>query len=150
MKNIDLSFNLSAKAEALLRLLEEGVECIILDAYDESKTVMDLDHIDISTAPLYNCRERGICLRVGVDFGDLDSRRPKLLIFFAEHRNIDSLIVWWDEVDGAFLNPPTISDFSEESYKSRIESFGDDFAKAAHFICNMIGDFHKKRMEKAA
>ena len=146
MKNIDLSFNLSSKAEALLKLLEDNVECVILDAYEGvSVAVDDLDHLEIRTAPLYNCRERGICLCVSVS---VDSPSPRLLIFFAEHRNSDGLIVLWDEVNEAFLNPPTINDFSEESYKKRIESCGDDLAKAASFICNMIGDFHKRHVKE--
>ena len=142
---IDLTFRLSWQSEALLKALGYYLECHILDAYDTSVSVEELEDLEIETFPLYNCRERGICLVVHVH-----RPGPKLLLFFAEHRNTDSLFVWWEEVEKVFLNGPTIEAFSDHSYRNQIEHFGDDLVKAARFICEKIGAFHKVRMERAA
>jgi len=143
---IDLTFNLSWQSEVLLRILQNSIECHCLEDWEKATTLEDLDDLRIETFPLYNCRERGICLVVDVYAG---RPSPTLLIFFAEHRNTDSLFVWCEETEKSFMNGPTINDFGEESYKYR-DMFGDDFIRAADFICERIGAFYKKHAEEVA
>lgn len=144
MSDINLTFNLSWQSEVLLKILPTAFQGHILHAYEKTTVVEDLENLVIETFPLYNCRERGTCLVVNAH-----RPGPKLLLFFAAHRNTDSLFVWWEETDRSFLNGPTIANFTEHSHSNQIEFFGEDFVKAAAFVCEKIGAFYKERMEKA-
>jgi len=61
----------------------------------------------VTWSPFYNCRERGICLVVGLRAW-----------IFGEHRNSDALYL--DRLNGIFwLNPPTLTAFDENAYYNR-------------------------------
>ena len=145
MNDINLTFNLSWQSEVLLKMLPTYFQGHILDAYEKTTVIEDLDGIVIKTFPLYNCRERGACLTI-----DMYHSGTTLLLFFAAHRDNDSLFVWWEEVKKNLLNGPTMADFTKHSHSNQIEFFGNQFPEAAEFICEKIGTFYKGRMEKAA
>ncbi len=121
--------------------LERAVECEIVNDRGgrDFDTLQELDDLCIQTFVLHNCQENGYCL-----VATHGHTGRALLVFFAEHRNTDSLFVWTDEVEHPPFNGPTINDFSEESYRTR-KMFGSDFEEAANHICREIAKFYAAR-----
>lgn len=118
---LDLTYGVHPAALAVLHLLAPRLPP---EGYE---------HVQIGCTPLYNGRERGLCLSV------LNGSR--LLLFFAEDRCSDDLFVWEEIYDPASdidrilmgcdrppagvpgsafaLNPPTAKDLTRRGYESR-------------------------------
>lgn len=143
---IRLQPHVAYQAKAVMACLERAVEGTIVNERSgrDFDTLEDLEDLRIQTYVLHNCRENGYCLVATHGYGG-----AALLVFFAEHRNTDSLFVWTEEVKGAPFNGPSIDDFGEESYKRR-KMFGDKYEDAAEHICKEIAAFHAKRAEEEA
>jgi len=134
MSNINLSFDLSPQALALQTSLAHRVHT---DVIGLNGSIAERKHLLIDTAPLYNGRERGICLTVRAS----SAAGPSLLIFFAEGRGSDNLIVRSCLSNRIFMNPPTIADLTGESYHNE-KSFDEwDIRGAGDCILYLIHDF---------
>lgn len=147
--HIDLTLNMTGKAEAVLAFLPRTFQ-----GSTSEEPVEDLPVV-IKTWPLYNCRERGYVLEVRLDDSNKSWSMPEkesLLIFFSEHRNTDALFLQTMTFeDRYFMNGPTLEDFTEESYNDRtpyvtIEGAADGISEV---ICDYILA-RQKAVEEAA
>lgn len=73
--------------------------------------------VDISTFPLFNGRERGLCLVIKKPY--YGQKRETLLVSFGERRGGDSIFVECIVTNQMIMNGPTRDNFSEESYRNR-------------------------------
>ena len=122
--SIDIRFNISSAAWSILYRLD-------FESYS------GFEDLDFSTAPFYNGRERGFVLTIQ----DANGKFAKN-IAFAECRNSDVIVVYsWVAAPWA-LNPPMVSDFTEEVYNRQVvHSSVDD---ACDDIRNMVREFKIK------
>jgi hypothetical protein len=93
-------------------------------------------YMSVNTSPWYNGRECGICLETVVATG-----RESLIITFGEHRNSDAIFVDCWEADRSRLNPPTVSDFTDEAYANRRYFNAGAVLPAKEFILDCIESF---------
>lgn len=124
----DPTFGLSGQALAVLGFLARMEPSEVL--WDEAKKRYD---VTTDTFPFYNCRERGVGLRVRR--ADGAGANVSLIVVFGEDRKSDSMFLDHWVVTGHMLNPPTIKDMPEEAYDRRqFFDFGrlDKITKAIH------------------
>ncbi len=117
MKTVDLTLNISAQAWAILHLLARHTDLVP-------------QGVLIDTAPFYNGRERGFVIAV-------HNYTNAHFITFAENRNSDSIFVaiWQGEYG---LNPPTVSDFPEQNYQTRLYFNYNETHKASEHVKTLI------------
>jgi hypothetical protein len=96
---IDTNFGVQPVAMSILYALKA----------EESYTFGDAR---VETSPLYNGRERGVCVTVH------SHGLRTLCVVFGENRTSDDIFVTTFERKLA-INPPTCSDIPEEAYKAR-------------------------------
>lgn len=115
---VDLSFGIQWKALAILAYLREH-------------KVRDLESMNmaITCSPLYNGRERGICLDT-----------PDGFVFFGEARNTDQIFVWTERCS-ARINPPTVDRLTDDGYRSRRCFAPDKIEEAADYIVEAVRGF---------
>jgi hypothetical protein len=99
---LDTNFGVQPVAMSILYALKAKAE--------ESRTFEDARGVE--TSPLYNGRERGVCVTVR------SHGLRTFCVVFGENRNSDDIFVTTFERKLA-LNPPTCSDIPEEAYKAR-------------------------------
>lgn len=117
---VDADLNICPKAWAILHLLQD---------YEMD----DVKGAHITSAALYNGRERGIVISAGNYF----SKRECLHIFFTENRNSDDIVVLtW--LGGKGINPPTINDIPESAWDKKKSFNFLDVGMAASYIYAMI------------
>lgn len=133
MYEIDFTFGLAWQSRVILEMLKEFKDT---EPATKGKSISELD-IDIRTRPLYNGRERGICLIVTPH----EILGESLLIFFAETRGGENAFIQ-HHVTNTPSNPPTMSNFTTESYQDRTYYKESQLAKAAKDICKLIGKFY--------
>lgn len=127
-QKIDLNLGLKPQSLAVLHMLAER----LCDLHD---------HDVIETAAFYNCRERGVVVTVSCLFSKVEPRY--LNVFFSENRNSDDIVVYSWFCNEGWLNPPTIRDIDEETWKNR-KMFGyGKVGDAAKHVYELI-DFHLK------
>lgn len=122
MKNIDLNFDISSCALAIANILTDKVPCLI-----------DGDaSLNMRTYPLYNGRERLICIVLEKNYGD------NICISFGEHRNTDNIIV---DIFSTKNFYPTFKDMTDEQYENREFFKYNEHYKVAEFICEKLSEF---------
>ncbi len=90
---------------------------------------------DVATYAWYNGRERGIALVV-------KQRNKKRLVFtFGEQRNSDSIFLDKWEDDDSWVQPPTLENFTDETYKKRRYFEYGECGKTALAIVNDIRSY---------
>lgn len=119
----DLTLGLNNQALAVLQVLS-GLE------YPRGK-----EDLRIRTYALYSGREKGFVLEVTRDY------RKCLHIFVAENRSSDDIFVWSEDRHDVGLDPPTISQFSEESYANRVEFRYLDISGVVQNILELLEAF---------
>lgn len=96
-----------------------------------------------TTAPWYNGRETGFSLVVCAG-----GTKPRLCIVCVEARRSDDIMVYSWEYNGSYLNPPTLSDFSDEIYHTHGRSFPYLGIKEAYeYIVGRIKDHLRTNKE---
>lgn len=148
--DIQLQPNISYQARAVMTCLENAVETHIISSDDtpisQCRTLGELDDLRIETFVMHNGRENGYCLTVQHGYS-----APALLVFFASNRTQElGVFVWTEEVPHVPMNGPTISDFSDESYRTRLWTFGHKYEKAAEHICEQVAKFYEARAAEKA
>ena len=95
----------------------------------------------IQMYPLFNGRERGLCLEVRHQW----LSDQALLVSFGEHRNTEDLFVQMVQTTRILMNGPELEDFTEESYRDR-KHFGNlDIASVVEHIYNEVEAYVLKR-----
>ena len=137
----DPSFGLNRQARALLAMLAE------VDP-DFAPWNKERSHYEcrISSYPMYNGREKGVCLVV--EKGYIGSFRGEhaLHIFFAEHRNSDAIRFWIWEAVAPFNAPEFPADREDIELRDKYVDYGrmDDAVK---FIWKLCEDFFREEKE---
>lgn len=126
MSIIDLQIN--PTATAVLNLLSKRN---VIQQLDENYPIL-------MSSAWYNGRERGICLYTAY----IQSKKKNICIVFGEDRCSDAIFVdhWYPE-DPSWLNPPRLSDMSEEAYKKR--NCFNSMEKAVDFIGHLLEEIYE-------
>lgn len=125
MKFANIDMNISTQALLVLR---------VLSTHDIPP---EWNIEPIETSAWYNGQERGVCVTFR------NKQNKYLAITFGECRNSDSIFI--DHFDTALtLNPPTLADFSEESYRRRRYAPYLGISDAIDIITEIIGNWAHK------
>lgn len=143
---IDFTFNVHPSALAVAHLLNRH------DGIESSWDKMRSEYLArINTAPWYNGRERGL---VFVLSDRSYACRKVCVAVVYEHRNSDCVCILHWEADHNYLNPPTLADIPEGTFKDKwdvAESFKyDEHHKAAQYIYDLFETFCAANFTAAA
>ena len=131
-RRIDVNLGIKPQALAVLHLLA-----------DRLRDLHDPDVVE--AAALYNGREQGVVVTASCLFSRVAPRC--LNVFFSENRNSDDIVVYSWLGEGS-MNPPTVSDITEDTWKSR-KVFGyGQVGEAARYVHELIGDHLESRRKK--
>jgi len=125
MKYADTRLGIGTQATMLLHAISERE---IPSGYGVAYT---------ETAAWYNGRERG----VSVTFHGF--RRKPLVVCFAECRNSDDIVIDSFEVE-YYINPPTVANFTEETYLLRRSVPYMAFEDAMGVVDALVREWHLK------
>lgn len=135
MPLIDFNFNIQPQALAVGHLLNGwgGIE----SSWDGNRYLAKIE-----TAPWYNGRERGLVMVLS---DRLWQCQKVCVAVVYEHRNSDSVcVVNWESEHG-YLNPPTLNDIPEGTYKDKWDTSASfkypGCQQAADYIYNIFEKF---------
>ena len=123
----DPSFGIRPKALAIANMLNYREPLYAPYQKFRDGEVYKVD-VKFYSSPLYNGRERGICITMSIGFSDKDA----ISFWFDENRNSDGIFV--QEINPNLLNPPTLEDTTEEHYSSRKWFDPDGIVDASDYI----------------
>jgi hypothetical protein len=124
MSNINLNLDICPQALAVLEALK--------------RTGVHQFPAAIQVWPIFNGRERGLCLEVRHE----NNARQALLLLFGEDRSTDDIFVQEVVTSRVLRNGPSLDDFTEASYNNRAYfSYLDVKAAVSHIIAHRIPHF---------
>jgi hypothetical protein len=131
----DTSFNIKAPALAALHLLAARDKMDLVPTHLVKKLAEHKHRIQAETFPVYNGRERNVCLVLSYA---LDRENRKLLLMFGEVRNSDGNFLQKQKIFGSpfVYDQPTMKDFTDESY---IERLHFDHGRFDQLIAAILG-----------